>query len=130
MNTAAESKVMIVDDDEYIRLTVKVVLEAEGIDVIAADGAAACVRELEKGFSGVVLMDVMMPDLDGWDAIRMIVSTGQYKNILIAMLTAKDEPDQKMQGLQEYVTDYIKKPFGSDELVRIIRDNFDYLDGE
>ncbi len=122
-------KVMIVDDDEHIRLTVKEVLESEGIDVVTADGAVACIRELEKGFTGIVLMDVMMPDYDGWDAIRMIINTGKYKNIIIAMLTAMDKPGKKMLGLQEYVTDYIKKPFDSDELVRLIKDYLTYLDG-
>jgi len=125
-----KKKVMIVDDDKYIRLTVKEVLETEGIEVVTANGAAACIRELEKGFSGVVLMDIMMPDLDGWDTIRMIINTGKYKNIIIAMLTAMDKPGKKMEGLQEYVTDYITKPFDTDELVGIIRDNFDYLDSD
>ncbi len=122
-------KVMIVDDDKNIRLTVKEVLESEGIDVVTADGAVACISELEKGFTGIVLMDIMMPEYDGWDAIRMIINTGKYKNIIIAMLTAMDKPDRKMQGLQEYVTDYITKPFNSDELVRIIKDYLTYLDG-
>ncbi len=120
---------MIVDDDEHIRLTVKEVLESEGLEVVSADGAVACIRELEKGFTGIVLMDIMMPDYDGWDAIRMIINTGKYKNIIIAMLTAMDKPDKKMQGLQEYVTDYITKPFDSDELVRVIKDYLTYLDG-
>ncbi|KKK98609.1 hypothetical protein LCGC14_2641040 [marine sediment metagenome] len=122
-------KVMIVDDDEHIRLTVKEVLESEGLEVVTAEGALACLIELEKGFTGIVLMDIMMPDYDGWDAIRMIINTGKYKNIIIAMLTAMDKPDQKMQGLQEYVTDYITKPFDSDELVRVIKDYLTYLDG-
>ncbi len=124
-----KKKVMIVDDDKHIRLTVKEVLESEGIDVVTAEGALACLIELEKGFTGIVLMDIMMPDFDGWDTIRMIINTGKYKNIIIAVLTAMDKPDQKMQGLQEYVTDYITKPFDSDELVRVVKDYLTYLDG-
>ena len=124
-----KKKVMIVDDDKHIRLTVKEVLESEGIDVVTAEGALACLIELEKGFAGIILMDIMMPEFDGWDTIRMIINTGKYKNIIIAVLTAMDEPDQKMQGLQEYVTDYITKPFDSDELVRVVKDYLTYLDG-
>lgn len=123
-------KVMIVDDDAFIRLAVSELLQNVGIQVIMADGALSCIQELEKGFSGLVLMDVMMPEFDGWDAIRMIIDQGHYRNIIISMLTAMEEPDRKMEGLQAYVTDYITKPFDSGELVDIVRHNLSYLESE
>ena len=123
------NSVMIVDDDAHIRLAVSELLKREGMNVVAADGAAECMKALEDGaFKGVILMDVMMPGLDGWDAIRMIVDTGKYKDLIIIMLTAKDIPDQKMEGLQAYVTDYVTKPFEPAELISIIKDNLAYLD--
>ena len=124
------AKVMIVDDDAHIRLAVSELLKHEGLDVVTADGAASCMKVLNGAdtFSGVILMDVMMPQMDGWDTIRMIVDTGKYKDVIIIMLTAKDIPDQKMEGLQTYVTDYVTKPFEPDELISIVNDNLAYLD--
>ena len=125
---ATELKVMVVDDDALIRLTVREVLKDAGIGVVEADGAGQCLEHLKQGFRGVVLMDVMMPDRDGWDTIREIIKGGLYKGIIIVMLTAKDIPDSKMEGLQEYVTDYKTKPFTQDELVSDIKDYFVYLE--
>jgi CheY-like chemotaxis protein len=125
---APKYKVMIVDDEPLIRLTVSEVLKDEGIEVVEADGAKQCLVLLKDGFRGVVLMDVMMPLLDGWDTIRMIIDNDLYKGIIIVMLTAMDAPGQKMSGLQEYVTDYITKPFTQEDLARDVRDYFKYLD--
>ncbi len=122
------NNVMIVDDDALIRLTIREVLKDEGIDVTEADGADQCIEALEQGFRGIVLMDIMMPGKDGWDTIREILDRDLYKGIIIIMLTAKDVPDQKMEGLQEYVTDYKTKPFTPETLVADIRDYFKYLE--
>ncbi len=119
--------VMIVDDNEYVRLTVRAVLQEEGIDVASADSADECLQELENGFRGVILMDVMMPEKDGWDAIKMIVEKDLYEGNIIAMLTAMGEPDEKMQGLQEYVTDYITKPFRNEEFVGTVKEYLNHL---
>ena len=125
---ATEQKVMIVDDDALIRLTVREVLKDAGIVVVEADGAGQCLEHLKQGFRGVVLMDIMMPGWDGWDTIREIIKGDLYKGIIIVMLTAKDVPDSKMEGLQEYVTDYKTKPFTQDDLVSDIKDYFIYLE--
>ena len=123
-----DNRVMIVDDDALIRLTVSEVLKEEGMEVAEADGAGACIEALEKGFRGVVLMDVMMPGRDGWDTIREILDRDLYKGIIIIMLTAMDVPDNKMDGLQEYVTDYMTKPFSHENLASDVREYFKYLE--
>ena len=76
----------------------------------------------------MVLMDIMMPGKDGWDTIREILDRDLFRDIVIVMLTAKDIPDEKMHGLQEYVTDYVTKPFESDALVHMVREYFKYLE--
>jgi DNA-binding response OmpR family regulator len=119
---------MIVDDDEFIRLTIRELFKTAGIHVVSAESANKCLQELEKGFQGVVLMDIMMPGKDGWDAIRMIKDKGLLKGNIVAMLTAKDVPDEKMLGLQEYVTDYITKPFEGEELIAAVKEYFGYLE--
>lgn len=125
-----ENKVMIVDDDEYVRLSVCELMKFYGIPAVGADGALSCLEELEKGFRGVILMDIMMPEYDGWDAIRMIVESGRHSQVIIAMLTAMEQPDRKMEGLQEYVADYITKPFSPKDLVAIVKDKLSFIGDE
>jgi CheY-like chemotaxis protein len=119
--------VMIVDDDRYIRIAIKELFESVGIRTVTAESALECLKELGKGFKGVILMDIMMPEVDGWDAIRQIINQGLYEGNIISMLTAKDVPCKKMEGLQEYVTDYITKPFDPDGLLAIVKEYLDYL---
>ncbi len=116
-----KNSVMIVDDEPSILIAVRVLLEPEGFEVLTVDSGAKCIEELKKGFKGVILMDIMMPRMDGWDTIKKLVDEGLVEGNVIAMLTAKDAPGQKMEGLQEYVIDYITKPFEPDELVTYIR---------
>jgi len=120
--------VMIVDDDEFIRLTIRELFRTAGINVISAGSADECLNELEKGFQGVILMDIMMPGKDGWDAIRMIQEKDLLRGSIISMLTARDVPDEKMLGLQEYVTDYITKPFEGEALIATVKEYFSYLE--
>jgi DNA-binding response OmpR family regulator len=112
---------MIVDDNMMIRESVRILFQNEGLEILTADGGKQCLTHLEAGFRGIILMDIMMPGMDGWDTIREIVERGLYDGNVILMLTGKSEPDQKMEGLQEYVTDYVTKPFDPRELVGCVR---------
>jgi DNA-binding response OmpR family regulator len=116
-----DTRVMIVDDNKMIRESVRILLQSEGIDIVVTDGGPACLICLEQGFRGIILMDIMMPDMDGWDTIREIVDRGLYEGNVILMLTGKSEPDCKMEGIQEYVTDYLTKPFHAGTLIGTIR---------
>ncbi|MDY6912710.1 MAG: response regulator [Chloroflexota bacterium] len=122
------NKVMIVDDDPSILLAAKTVLELADFDVITADGGKSCLQELASGFRGVILMDVMMPKMDGWATIREIVANGYFEGNLISMLTAKDVPDLDMEGLAEYVLNYTRKPFKPQELISLVREYTSYLE--
>jgi DNA-binding response OmpR family regulator len=112
-----DASVMIVDDNRLIRESVRILFESEGLEIVVAEGGRECLGFLEEGFRGIILMDIMMPDLDGWDTIREIVDRGLYEGNVILMLTGKSEPDNKMEGIQEYVTDYVTKPFNSRQLI-------------
>ena len=114
-------KVLIVDDNEHIRAAVDFICQSEELDLYSAAGGEECLHHLEAGFRGVILMDIMMPEMDGWDTIREIVGRGLYAGNLIVMLTGLGEPDEKMEGVQEYVTDYLTKPFGPDQLLDSLR---------
>jgi DNA-binding response OmpR family regulator len=127
VTTTASRQIMIVDDDLYILEVIKELFESEGIDVVTADSGDACLAELERGFRGVILMDIMMPRKDGWDTISEMIDRDLIEGNIVAMLTAKDVPDVKLEYLKEHVIDYITKPFDADEIVAIVKGYLDYL---
>jgi len=116
-----ENGVMIVDDNEHIRQSVQMICEFEDLNLVCAASGEECLEHLQAGFRGVILMDIMMPEMDGWQTIREIVERGLYRGNLILMLTGMGQPDSRMDGLQEYVTDYLTKPFGPDQLVDALK---------
>ncbi len=120
-------KVMVVDDDPSILFAVKEVLEPQGFDVVAVSGGKECLEQIEKGFKGVILMDIMMPEMDGWQTVKEIVDRGYLPGNIISMFTARDISDQKMESLAKYVTDYIQKPFDPGELVLTVTEYSRYL---
>ncbi len=123
-----EKKVMVVDDEPGIRLTVKAVLEPRGFDVLPVESGQKCIEELEKGFKGVILMDVMMPEANGWDTVKKISSKGLGEGSLISMLTAKQDPDMDMEELTEIVSHYVRKPFEASDLVSIVGEYCEMLE--
>ena len=121
-----DKKVMIVDDEQDILFSLRTLFERQGYEVITVDSGAKCVNELEKGFSGVVLMDIMMPKMDGWDTIREIVKNGLENNVKIVVITARGTHHQeKMQGLEPFILDYVSKPFDLNKLLSIVN-NLNY----
>ena len=113
-----DKKIMIVDDDPDILISIRKIFEREGYEVFTVDSGMDCIKELERGFRGVVLMDIMMPFMDGWDTIEEIKNKGLSKNVVISILTAKGTPDHnKIKGLQPYIHDYITKPFDVQNLI-------------
>lgn len=121
-------RVMIVDDDPSVCSAVTRILEHSEIPVLAVESGQACLEEVDKGFRGLILMDVIMPEMDGWDTIQEMVKRGFPEGVIICMLTGKEIPDSKMNKLKEYVMDYIRKPFERDKLVSIIQEYLAYLD--
>ena len=82
------------------------------------------IEELEHGFKGIILMDIMMPHMDGWTTIRQIVTKGLDKGNIISMVSAKDECDWKLNDLKQYVKNYITKPFDNRQLLQIVKSYF------
>lgn len=121
-------KVMIVDDNDYIRESVEILLLSDGVKCLKAEGGEGCLGHLAAGFRGLILMDVMMPKMDGWDTIRAMVDRGLYEGNIIIMMTAVSEPTVKMEGLQEHVIDYITKPFNPSDFLKKIRMYLAFLD--
>jgi DNA-binding response OmpR family regulator len=120
-------RVLVVDDDISVLETIQKILTHAGFRVDTAENGNECLEILEKGFSGLILMDVVMPKMDGWDTIEEIVNRDLVKNTIIVMLTGELEPSKKMDHLKEYVLDYITKPFDYKNFVNIVREYLSYL---
>lgn len=108
------TRVMIVDDDPHIRELAKVFLQREGFEIVeAADGLEALAK-LESVKVDMVVLDIMMPNMDGWELCRQLREMYDFP---LLMLTAKGETTDKVQGFQLGTDDYLVKPFEPLELV-------------
>ena len=106
--------IMVVDDDPNIAQLVKLYLEKEGYEVTVETRGDDAMAAFQKNPPSLMLLDVMLPGMDGWQVCRGI---RQMSNIPIIMLTAKDETFDKVLGLELGADDYITKPFEGKELV-------------
>jgi len=109
---------MIVDDEPDILITLKKIFEHYEYEVITVKNGLECLKELDNGFQGVILMDLMMPELNGWDTIKEIIERGLIKNVAIEIITAMGTKDpQRMGVLGPYIYDYLTKPLNINELI-------------
>ena len=123
-----DKRVMIVDDEHDILDSLKTVLEYESYEVITVDSGSKCLKEIEKGFEGVVLMDIMMPEMDGWTTIKEIVDSGYIKNVAINIITGKGTKNHNvMSTIGSYVYDYLAKPLDIKELIRSVEKSYNFL---
>lgn len=110
--------ILACDDEKDIVRALKIYLTAEGYNVIEANNGIEALKAIEENDIKLVLMDVMMPEMDGIDAT---IKIREKYNIPIIMLTAKDEASDKIIGLQIGADDYITKPFNPIELVARVK---------
>ncbi len=109
---------MVVDDDPNIRELVRLYLEKEGFEIVTAERGDEAVKLFRASPPNLMLLDVMLPGMDGWQVCREV---RKISNIPIIMLTAKDETFDKVLGLELGADDYIVKPFDMKELVARIK---------
>lgn len=110
----ANEKILVVDDDKNICELLRLYLVKEGYDVTMAHDGAAALEAFDKLHPDLVLLDVMMPVMDGWEVCRKLRAKGDTP---IIMLTAKGETYDKVLGLELGADDYIVKPFAVEELL-------------
>ena len=113
---------MVVDDETDILASIRALFEKQNYEVTTVESGEECIQELEKGFRGIILMDIMMPNMDGWDTIKKIVNRGLIKNVAINILTGKGTKDhQKLGELGSYVYDYLTKPIDINQLIDSVK---------
>ena len=112
-----KKKILIVDDEDDILHFLELVLREKGYEVAtAANGQDALTKaQIEK--PDLVLLDIMMPQMDGWEVLKLLRVDDETANIPVAMLSARTEAKDRVQGLQEGAIDYICKPFSLGELL-------------
>jgi DNA-binding response OmpR family regulator len=111
MNTP---RVLVIDDDDDIRTLVSELLRRAGLEVDEASDGRAGLRALHQSSPDLVLLDVSMPELDGWQTLERI---RDLSDIPVMMLTARGAELERVRGLQAGADDYLVKPFGRQELV-------------
>ena len=115
-------RVLVIDDEAPIRLLCRVNLEAEGMEVLeAADGPSGLeTARLER--PDVILLDVMMPGLDGWRVAEELLDDERTKHIPIVFLTARAELRDRARGIDLGGVDYVTKPFNPIDLAPLVRE--------
>ena len=112
--TMAALKIMVVDDDSNICELLRLYLEKEGYEAVIEENGAQALEHFDREQPDLILLDVMMPQLDGWQVCRELRKTMKMP---IIMLTAKGETEDKVSGLEMGADDYIVKPFEVKELL-------------
>jgi len=117
-----KKRILYVEDEkEMIELT-RIVLEREGFDMIGVVGGAKGLEAIKREKPDLVLLDLMMPDVDGWEVYRQMKADQELADIPVIIITARTQSIDKVLGLKvAKVADYITKPFGPGELVESIR---------
>jgi DNA-binding response OmpR family regulator len=113
--------VMVVDDDNDILELARLVLEGGGYRVIGAPSGAEAMRVLAGDRPDLILLDINMPGMDGWQVLRLLKVDDRTSAIPVALFSIKSQVRDRVQGLQGGACDYIAKPFSCDELLGRVR---------
>ena len=111
-------RILVVDDEPRMRRFMHMNLDLEGYHVIEASNGLEAVTRVREDLPALVLLDVMMPEMDGFEALRMI---REISNVPVIMLTVKSDEEDKVRGLELGADDYVTKPFGPREMASRIK---------
>ncbi len=118
MPMASGARVLVVDDEQALRRLLRLYLEKEGYEVVEADDGLDALSLLRRSGIDVALVDVMLPELDGFEVVRRIRTES---GIPIILITARGEESQRIAGLEVGADDYVVKPFSAPEVVARVR---------
>jgi len=121
MTTSAKQRILVVDDDRQIARLVREYLEKAGYFVLVVYDGETAVSTLRREEFDLLVLDLGLPDMDGWDITRMVRADHRLSTLPIIMLTARIEDSEKIIGLELGADDYIPKPFNTREVVARVR---------
>ncbi len=114
-------KILIVDDEVDLVETVRFPLEMEGYHVLVSYNGEDALNQARKENPDLILLDLMLPKLDGYKVCRLLKFDDRYKHIPILMLTAKTQEKDKALGMETGANEYITKPFEMDQLLKKVK---------
>jgi len=116
-----QKKILVVDDEVDLVETIRFPLESEGFTVLVSYNGEDALNQARKENPDLILLDIMLPKLDGYKVCRLLKFDERYRNIPILMLTAKTQEKDKTIGLETGADEYITKPFDIDELLEKVK---------
>lgn len=114
-------RVLVVDDEPNIVMSLRFLMEREGYDVVVAPTGRAALDALDQNPADLVLLDVMMPELDGFEVCQRIRDNPAWKETRVVMLTAKGRDVEREKGIALGADAYVTKPFSTRELVARVK---------
>ncbi|NIM95324.1 MAG: response regulator [Anaerolineales bacterium] len=119
--TITQIRVVCIEDEPEMIDLVRLILGRKGFEVIGADGGVEGLETVKRERPDLVLLDLMMPDMDGWEVYQQMKADDDTKDIPVVVVTAKAQSIDKVLGLHiAKVDDYITKPFGPQELLESV----------
>ena len=116
-----KKKVLCIEDEKEMIDLIKLILERRGFEVLGAVGGKEGLEVIRREKPDLILLDLMMPEVDGWEVYRQMKADEQVKDIPVIVVTAKAQSIDKVLGLHiAKVDDYVTKPFGPQELLKSI----------
>ena len=124
-NSVDRKRILVVDDEIYIVHILEFSLSMEGFDVITASDGEEALRKIESERPDLMVLDIMMPGMDGYEVCRRVRETKMTSDLPIILLSAKGRPVDRETGMEAGADDYIVKPFSPRRLLDRIRDIFE-----
>ena len=116
-------KILVIEDEPHISKLVKFILEKNGFEVVQAFVGQEGLEMSKKEKPDLIILDVMMPNMDGFEAAKKLTSMKETKNIPIIMLSSAAQFKDKIRGIESGAMDYITKPFDNDELIAKVNEH-------
>ena len=116
------ARILIVDDSPSQLMSIRRIVEKLGHDALTAEDGAAGVEAAKRELPDLILMDVVMPNLNGFQATRSITREATTKHIPVILVTTKDQDTDRVWGMRQGAKAYITKPFGESELSDVIQE--------
>lgn len=117
----SEGRVLVVDDADDVREVLDLLLRANGFDVVLAEGGEAGLQIARVDPVDVILLDVMMPGMDGFEVCRELKATPATASLPVILLTARDDMQARAEGMRLGVSEFLAKPVDHEELLRRLR---------
>ena len=116
------NQILVVDDDPYILMSLEFLMKKEGYEVKVARNGTEALEIIERDIPGLVLLDIMRPDVDGYAICRHIKSSKKLREIKVVFLSAKSKESDIQKGYDLGASLYVTKPFSTRELMKKVRE--------